>query len=111
MRTFVVEDSDEVVEAGLLLQEVGSGRLRGFFLQREMHAFMTAVLLRVIRLDAFNANAQAEPPDRQLAQVKQGVAEAKGIPLSLPMLAGRPRSLKKPLKRKVFSGGGKRLTG
>jgi len=46
------------------------------------------------RLDALNANAQPEPPDRELAQVEERVAEAKGTPLSLRMLAGRPRSLK-----------------
>src|SRR5580704_4575580 len=70
VRTFVVEDFDEVVEASLLLQEVASGRLGGFFLQREMHAFMAAVLLGMSGLDAFNADPQAEPPDGELAQVE-----------------------------------------
>jgi hypothetical protein len=63
MRTLVVEDVDKFVKAGLLLQEIGSCRLGGLFFQSEMHAFMTAVLLRVGRLDAFNADPQAEPPD------------------------------------------------
>jgi hypothetical protein len=31
-----------------------------------MHAFMTAVLLRMAGLDAFDANAEPKPPDRQL---------------------------------------------
>jgi hypothetical protein len=39
-----------------------------------MHAFRAAVLLRMTRLDAFNANPQPEPPDRELAQVEQGLA-------------------------------------
>ena len=44
--------------------------LGGFFLQSEMHALVTAVLLRMARLDPFNANPQAEPPDRELAQIE-----------------------------------------
>jgi hypothetical protein len=45
-----------------------------------MHAFMAAILLRMARFDAFNANTQPEPPDREFAW-----AEAKGTPLSLRM--------------------------
>ena len=67
---FVVEDIDKLVEAGLLLKEIGGSGLGGFFLQREMHPFMAAVLLRMAWLDAFDANAEAKPPDRQLAQVE-----------------------------------------
>ncbi len=50
---------------------------------------MAAILLRMARFDAFNANTQPEPPDREFAW-----AEAKGTPLSLRMLEGKPRSLK-----------------
>lgn len=67
MGTIVVEDFDEAVEPGLLLHEVPSGGLGGFFLQREMHAFMAAILLGMARLDPFNTDAQSEPPDRELA--------------------------------------------
>jgi hypothetical protein len=59
VRALVVEDVDKRVKARLLLQEVGGGGLGGFFLQREGQAFMTAVLLRMARLDAFDANAEA----------------------------------------------------
>jgi hypothetical protein len=38
MGTFVVEDLDKIVEAGLLLKEVCGSGLGGFFLQSEMHA-------------------------------------------------------------------------
>ena len=61
---------NEVIKAGLLLQEVGGGRFGGFFLQGEMHALMTAILLRMAGLDALDANAQAKPPDGEFAQVE-----------------------------------------
>jgi len=70
VRTLVVEDLDELVEAGLLLQEVSTRRLGSFLFQGEMHTFMAAVLLRMSRLDPLNADAQAQPPDRLLAQIK-----------------------------------------
>jgi hypothetical protein len=59
MRTLVVEDLDELVEAGLLLEKIAGGGFGSFFLQSEMHAFMTAVLLRMTRFDAFDTHAQA----------------------------------------------------
>jgi hypothetical protein len=59
VRAFGVEDVDKCVKAGLLLKEVGRGGLGGFFLQREVHAFMTAVLLGMAGLDTFEANAEA----------------------------------------------------
>jgi hypothetical protein len=40
MRALAVVAVDEVVEAGLLLQEVGGGGLGGFFLQRQVDALM-----------------------------------------------------------------------
>jgi hypothetical protein len=83
VRTLVVEDVDEVVEACWLLKEVGSGRLGGFFLEREVHAFMAAILLGMAGLDSFNANAQAKPPDGKLAQMEQSVCGREGNALSL----------------------------
>ena len=59
VRTLVVEDLDKFVEAGLLLKEIRGRGFGGFFFQGEMHAFMTAVLLWMARLDAFNADSQA----------------------------------------------------
>ena len=53
VRAFVVEDLDEIIEAGLLLQEVRGRRLGGFFLQGEMHAFMTAILLGITTVTNF----------------------------------------------------------
>jgi hypothetical protein len=66
MRPLLVVAHDEVIEAGLLLQDIG--RLRGFFLQREMHPLVPPVLFRVARLNTLELNAQAEPPHGQFAQ-------------------------------------------
>jgi hypothetical protein len=49
--------------AGLLLQEVFPRWLGGLLLQRQMHAFMPTVLLRVTGLDALDADPEAQPPD------------------------------------------------
>lgn len=78
MRTLAIKNLDEVIEAGLLLEEVDGGRLGGFFLQGEMHAFVTAILLGMARLDPFDGNAQARPPHRKLAQVEQRMSGSEG---------------------------------
>jgi len=54
--TFAVEDLGKLVKGGLLLQKVYGGGFRGSFLQREMHAFVTAILLGMVRLDPFDSN-------------------------------------------------------
>jgi hypothetical protein len=109
----MVEDLNEFVEAGLLLQEVGDRRLGGFFLQGEMHALMAAILLRMARLNALNANAEAKPPDGEFAQVKQGVCGSKGHAVVTADVGGQATLFEKPLKHResvVFSGRGKRFT-
>jgi hypothetical protein len=68
--------------------------LAGLWPLSEMHAFVTAILLGMARLDAFNANAQTEHQTASLLRLNKACAEAKGTPLSLRMLAGKPRSLK-----------------
>ena len=57
VRPFVIELLQESVELGLLLQNVGARRTSGFFLQGQMHTFMTAVLLGMTGADAFNGDA------------------------------------------------------
>src|ERR1700674_882365 len=79
-----------------------------------MHAFMAAVWLRMARLDAFNANPQPEPPDREFAQVKQGVCGGEGNAVIATNVRRQAALFKKPLKHGkgiVFFGGGKSLTG
>ncbi len=66
MRSFVIELFQESVELGLLLQDVGARWPGGFFLQRQVHALMPPVLLRMTGPNAFDRDAQAQPPDREL---------------------------------------------
>ncbi len=54
----------EVIEFALLLQEVKPRRLSGLLFERQMHAFVAAILLGVSGFDTLNINAQAEPPYR-----------------------------------------------
>ena len=64
MRALGVELLHEGIELGLLLEAVDAWRAGGFFLEREMHSLMAAVLLRTAWLDALDVNAKPEPPDR-----------------------------------------------
>jgi hypothetical protein len=79
VRTFVVEDLDELVEPSLLLQKIPSGQLSGLFLQCEMHAFVAAVLLRVTRL-AMQMGTFANNVGLRIEQGRHG------IELSTPLL-------------------------
>ena len=63
MWAFVVVNPDEVIKAFLLLQEVERGGLGGLLFERQVHAFVTAVLFGVSWLDALEVDAQAQPPD------------------------------------------------
>jgi hypothetical protein len=64
--SFSVELLHEGIEATLLLQDIRAWRTGRLLLQREMHALVPAIPLRMARLDALDGNAQAKPPDRQL---------------------------------------------
>src|ERR1700674_3023456 len=78
-----------------------------------MHAFMAAVLLGMARLDAFNANPQSEPPDREFAQVEQGVGGSEGNAVITADIGRQTALLKKPLQHSkgiVFPGGRKSFT-
>jgi hypothetical protein len=74
----VVVALDEVVELGLLLQEVAAGRLGGLHLQGQMHALVAAVLLRTARFDAFDLDSEPEPPDGELGEIEERVGTGEG---------------------------------
>ena len=66
MRPFGIELADEGIEAFLLHQAVGARRTGCFLLEGEVHALVTPVLLRMAGLDAFDGDAEPQPPDREL---------------------------------------------
>ena len=67
MWAFGVKFIDEIIKAGLLGQAVLASRARGLALQSEVHALVTAILLRLTRLDAFFGKmAGMEIEDAQL---------------------------------------------
>jgi hypothetical protein len=88
-------------------------RLGGFFLQGEMHALVTTILLRSTGFDALDGNPEAKPPDRKFAQVEQGVSRSEGNAVVAADVGRQATLLKKPLKHResvVFSGRRKRFT-
>jgi hypothetical protein len=58
VRALVVVAVDEVIELRLLLQEVLRRGLGSFFLQRQVHPLMAAVLLGMTGLDALDVNSE-----------------------------------------------------
>lgn len=69
---------DEVVEPSLLLQDVVGGGFGGFLLEGQVHALVASVLLGVSWFDAFDVDAQAEPPDGEPAEAEQGIGACEG---------------------------------
>src|SRR6187431_3297754 len=73
-----IELLNEDVEALLLLQRVPARRPGGFLLEGEVHALVAAVLLGMTRLDAFDLDTEAQPPDRELGEIEQAIGAGKG---------------------------------
>ena len=63
VRSYVVVGLAEGIEDALLEIEVGRRRLRDLGLQRLVHAFVSAVLLRATWRDALVSDAELQPPD------------------------------------------------
>ena len=74
MGPVMVELLHEGIEPGLLLQHVGGGRFGRLALQRQMHAFVPTVLLRVAGPNAFDLDAEPQPPHGEPAEAVQRVA-------------------------------------
>ena len=53
----LLNSSMKASNPGLLLQQICAGGASGFLLQGQVHALVTAVLLGMTRLDAFDADA------------------------------------------------------
>ncbi len=70
----------EVVESFLLLQEIIGRRHGSLFFQSQMHAFMTAILLRVARLDPFDRDAETQPHTESLLKPNRVCGQEKGMP-------------------------------
>src|ERR1019366_7781636 len=66
VRPFGIELANEGIEAILLLQAIAAWRAGCFLFDGEVHALVAAVLLGMTGLDAFDGNAEPEPPDREL---------------------------------------------
>jgi len=52
---------------------VSSVERSGFFLQGQVHALMSAVLLGMTGPDAFDADAEPQPPDREPGEIEKSV--------------------------------------
>ena len=114
MRTLIIVAVDEVVELGLLLQEVFASRLGGLQLKRQMHAFMAAVLLWVARLYALDLDAQPEPPHGQFGQIEEGIGTGKRNAVIGADGFGQAELLENSLKHRKrigLLGSGERLAG
>ncbi len=73
MRALGVEFAHEIVEPGLLLKAVHAGGAAGLCFEGEVHALVAAVLPGMAALDALDGDAEAQPPDREVGEVEQGV--------------------------------------
>jgi hypothetical protein len=87
-----VELLEKIIKLGLLLQTVHARGTSGFGFERKMHALMPAILLRMTGLDAFDGDAQTQPPDGEFGKVEQGVGRGEGNTVVGADAARQPRS-------------------
>ena len=77
MRSLVIVLPLEGMEPLLLQQKVSGGRNDRSFLECEMEALMSSILLGMPRLDPLDSDSQPEPPNGQFAEPKQAVRRGK----------------------------------
>src|SRR5438876_5455700 len=71
VRPLVVELRAKDIEAPLLSGEAARGWPGRLRLQRAMHPFMPAILIRATGLDELRQDSEADPPRRELRQARQ----------------------------------------
>src|ERR1700733_3770775 len=98
MRSLPVVIVDEGIELGLLLQEVLPRRFGGLFLQGQVHAFVPTILLGISRPDTLDADPEAQPPDRELAEAKEGAVAGEGHSVVAADRPRQPEVLERPFK-------------
>jgi hypothetical protein len=79
--TLGIELLDEDLKPGLLLETGHARRACGLLVQRQVHALVAAVLVRVAGLDALDGDAEPQPPHGQLRQVVEPVGAGEGKPV------------------------------
>src|SRR6266545_2771165 len=107
MRPVPVVLVDEGVEARLLLEDVRRGGFGRFFLQRQVHPLVAAVLLWMARFGPLDLNPQSQPPHRQLAQSVQRMRRREGHAIVGPNRSRETKFLKRALEyreREFFLG-------
>src|SRR4029077_8128923 len=75
---------------------------------------VSAILLGMARLDAFDTNAEAKPPDGEFVEVEQSVRGSEGHTVITANVGGQGALAKKPFKYGksiLLPSRGKRLTG
>jgi hypothetical protein len=70
MRPLGVELVQKVIEARLLLKAVHTRWPGCLLFQGQMHAFVAAVLLRPARPDAFDGDAEPQPPNGEFGKIE-----------------------------------------
>jgi hypothetical protein len=80
-----IEFLNEGIEFGLLLQAVHARGTGCFFLEDEVHAFVSAVLLRSAWLDAFDGDSEPQPPVGTLALLPDSLMRSRSSHRANPM--------------------------
>src|SRR5512140_478336 len=97
MGTLLVVLLSKRFELLLLILKVAARGVSGALLQRAVHPFMDAILLRVTWLDELGVDAQLDPPHRQVRQSAQCVGGERDAVVGANT-AGKPESAEKPSK-------------
>ena len=94
----MIELFDEIVELALLLKTIEARRACGFLFEREMHAFVSSILLGMTRPDPFDTDAQTKPPDRKAAEIEKRIPRGEGYAIIGTNRMGQTAFLEQTLK-------------